>query len=78
MLHVRSIAVSTAVICFFGVGLIGSMSGLTPWACCERAMVAAVVIYWLAGVAVRAVNAILIQAIVDRQVNKEPTGEQQS
>ena len=78
MLHVRSIAVSTAVICFFGVGVIGSLSRLAPWACCERAIVAAVVVYWLAGVGVRAVNAILIQAIVDRQVNKEPTGEQQS
>ncbi len=77
MLHVRSIAVSTAVICFFGVGLIGSLSGLAPWACCERAMIAAVAIYWLAGMAVRAVNAILIQAIVDRQISKEPTGEHQ-
>jgi len=77
MLHVRSIAVSTAVICFFGVGLIGTLSGLAPWACCERAIVAAAVIYWLAGLAVRAVNAILIQAIVDRQLNKEPTGEHQ-
>jgi len=78
VLHVRSIAVSTAVICFFGVGLIGSLSGLAPWACCERAMVAAVVVFWLAGLAVRAVNAILIQAIVDRQVNKESTGEHES
>ena len=78
MLHVRSIAVSIAVICFFGVGLIGSLSGLSPWACCERSLLAAMVVYWLAGVAVRAINAILIQAIVDRQVNKEPTGEHQS
>lgn len=78
MLHVRSIAVSTAVVCFFAVGLIGSISGLSPWACCERAMLAAGIIYFAAGAAVRAVNTILIQAIVDRQINQERTGEDQS
>jgi hypothetical protein len=78
MLHVRSIAVSTAVVCFFTVGLIGSISGLSPWACCERAIPAAAIIYFAAGAAVRTVNTILIQAIVDRQINKERTGEDQS
>jgi hypothetical protein len=78
MLHVRSIAVSTAVVCFFAVGLIGSISGLSPWACCERALLAAAIVYFAAGAAVRAVNTILIQAIVDRQINKERTGEDQS
>jgi hypothetical protein len=78
MLHVRSIAVSAAVACFFAVGVIGSASGLSPWPCCERALLAAAAIYVLAGALVRAINAVLIQAIVDSQVNKERTGEDQS
>ncbi len=78
MLHVRSIAVSSAVVCMFIVAIVGSMSGLSPWACCERALLAAVIIYFAAGAAVRAINAILIQAIVDSELNKERTGERQS
>jgi uncharacterized membrane protein YcfT len=78
MLHVRSIAVSSAVVCVFAVGIIASISGLSPWSCCERAILAAAVVYFAAGAAVRAINTILIQAIVDRQVNKEQTGEGQS
>jgi hypothetical protein len=78
MLHVRSIAVSSAVVCMFGVAIVGSISGLSPWACCERALWAAVVIYVAAGVAVRTINAILIQAIVDSHVNKERTRDGQS
>jgi hypothetical protein len=78
MLHVRSIAVSSAVVCMFAVAIVGSISGLSPWACCERALMGAVIIYFAAGAGVRAINAILIQAIVDSQVNKERNGEGQS
>ncbi|MBN1505458.1 MAG: hypothetical protein JW955_01360 [Sedimentisphaerales bacterium] len=78
MLHARSIAVSSAVICIFAVAIIGSIGGLSPWSCCERALLAAVVVYLAAGVAVRAINTILIQAIADRQVGKERGSEGQS
>ncbi len=78
MLHVRSMAVSSAVVCMFTVAIVGSISGLSPWACCERALLAAAIIYFAAGTAVRAINAILIQAIVDSEINKERTGERQS
>lgn len=78
MLHVRSMAVSSAVVCMFAVAIVGSVSGLSPWACCERALLAAVIIYFAAGAAVRAINAILIQAIVDNELNKERTREGQS
>jgi len=77
MLHVRSMAVSSAIVCMFAVAIVGSISGLSPWACCERALLAAVVIYFAAGAAVRAINAILIQAIVDSEINKERTREGQ-
>ncbi len=78
MLHVRSIAVSSAVVCMFAVAIVGSISGLSPWACCERALLAGAIIYFAAGTAVRAINAILVQAIVDSQVNKERTREGQT
>ena len=77
MLHVRSMAVSSAVVCMFAVAIVGSISGLSPWACCERALVAAVIIYFAAGAAVRAINAIVIQAIVDSEMDKERTREGQ-
>ena len=78
MLHVRSIAVSIAVVCFFGIGIIGSISGLSPGPCCKRALLGAVAAYLAAGLAVRAVNAIVIQAIVDHQINKERSGEDEN
>jgi hypothetical protein len=78
LLHVRSIAVSSSVVCIFVVAIVGSISGLSPWSCCERALLAAMIIYFAAGAAVRAINAILVQAIVDSQINKERTGESQS
>jgi len=78
MLHVRSIAVSSAVVGMFAVAIVGSIGGLSPWACCERALLAAAIIYFAAGAAVRAINAVLIQAIVDSHFNKERTREGQS
>jgi hypothetical protein len=75
MLHVRSISISCAVVCFFAVGIIGAMNGLSPEACCKRALLGAVVTHIAAGVAVRAINAILLQAMIDHQINKEQTGE---
>jgi len=78
MLHARSIAISSAVVSVFAVAIVGSISGLSPWACCERALLAAVVTYFAAVAAVRAINAILIQAIVDNEVNKERTSEGQT
>ncbi len=78
MLHVRSMAVSSAVVCMFAIAIVGSISGLSPWACCERAIMAAVIIYFAAGAAARAINAIVIQAIVDSEMDKERTREGQS
>jgi len=70
-LHVRSIAVSIAVICFFGLSLIGCFSGLSPFTCCKRALVGAVIAYIAGTLAVRAVNAILISAMVTNQMNQK-------
>jgi len=70
LLPVRSIAVSTGVLCFFAIGIIGSLGGLSPHVCCERAVVGAIVAYVVAQTAMRAVNAILVQAVIASQIKE--------
>ncbi len=70
-LHVRSISVSVAVICFFGIAVIGWISDLSPFTCCKRALTAAFIVYVVASLAVKAVNTILINAIVKSQMNQQ-------
>lgn len=70
-LHIRSIAVSFAVTSFFGVSMIGWISGLPPFTCCKRAMVAAVLAYIAGTWFVKAVNSILISAMVTNQMNQK-------
>ncbi len=70
-LHVRSIAVSIAVICFFGLSLISWVSGLSPFTCCKRALAGAVLAYVAAAGAVKAINAILINAMTKSQMNQQ-------
>jgi len=69
-LHVRSIAISVAVICFFCLGLIGWISGLSPFICCKRAVAGAVIAYIAAVCAVRAINAILTSAMITSQIKQ--------
>lgn len=70
-LHVRSIAVSIAVICFFVMSLIGLASGLTPFVCCKRALIGAVLAYIAGGWAVRAINSILVNAMIANRMNEQ-------
>lgn len=69
-LHVRSIAVSTAVIFFFGFSAVGWLSGLTPYVCCKRAVLGSLLVYVISSIAVKIINMILIDAIVVNQINK--------
>jgi hypothetical protein len=70
-LHVRSIAVSIAVICFFGLSLIGWASALTPFICCKRALTGAVIAYIVGVWAVKGINAILMNALVTSQMKRQ-------
>jgi hypothetical protein len=70
-LHVRSIAISIAVAFFFGISLIGWISGLSPFTCCKRALAGAVLAYIAAALAVKAINTILINAMITHRMNKE-------
>jgi len=70
-LHIRSIAINVAVICFFTLSLVGWVSGLSPSVCCKRATIVAVLAYIAGAWAVRAINAILIQAMIAKQVAQQ-------
>jgi uncharacterized membrane protein YjjP (DUF1212 family) len=70
LLRIRPIAVSVAVLGFFAIGIIGSFGGLPPYTCCKRAVLGAAVAYLAAGAAVKAVNAILTQAVIANEVKK--------
>ncbi|MHC4426093.1 MAG: hypothetical protein ACYSYV_08360 [Planctomycetota bacterium] len=70
-LHVRSIAVSIAVICFFILSLVGWVSGLSPFVCCKRAMIGAMLAYVAGSWAVKAINTILVNAMITNQMNQQ-------
>lgn len=70
-LQIRPIAVTFAVISFFGVSLIGWFNGLSPFICCKRAVIAAVIAYIAGAWAVKAVNAIFISAMVTNQIKEQ-------
>lgn len=71
LLHTRSIAVNIAVVCFFILSLVGWASGLTPDVCCKRALIGAVLAYIAGVLAVKAINAVLIHAMITNQIDQQ-------
>jgi TRAP-type uncharacterized transport system fused permease subunit len=69
-LNVRSIAVSIAVVCFFAVAVIGWISGLSPFTCCKRALMGAAAAYIAGAWATKAINAILMNAMITSQMKQ--------
>jgi len=74
-LHVRSIAVSVSVLCFFGLSIIGLISNLSPYVCCKRAIAGALLVYIASSFSVKAINAILIDAMIMNQQDKTSFGD---
>ncbi|MHC4640036.1 MAG: hypothetical protein ACYS32_00225 [Planctomycetota bacterium] len=70
-LHVKSIAVSIAVTCFFAVAIIGLISGISPFTCCKRALVGAAAAYIAGTWALKAINAILINAMISNRMKQQ-------
>lgn len=71
LLHTRLISVSSAVVCFFVVSLIGWINGFSPFTCCKRALIGAIITYAAAALAVKAINAILLNAMVNSQMKQQ-------
>jgi hypothetical protein len=70
-LNVRSNAINISVISFFFLSIVGWISGLSPFICCKRAMIGAVLVYIVTIFIVRVINMILLDAIINKQVEKE-------
>ena len=71
LLHDRSIAMNIAVLCFFALSFIGWMSGHSLFICCKRALIGAIITYVIGGWAVKAINAILIHAMIESQMSQQ-------
>ena len=69
-LNARYIGVTVAVTCFFCLSFISWISGLSPFICCKRAVIGAVVAYVAASLVVKAINAILINAMIASRKNQ--------
>ncbi len=69
LLHPR-VATSLAVVFFFGVSFICWASGLAPFTCCKRALISSAIVYIAAALAVKAVNSILISAMVEKELTQ--------
>ena len=74
----RPIAISMAVLSFFGLSFVGVFNELSPFTCCERALIGAVIAYIVTSIVVQIVNAVLTSAIIDRYTNKQKENERAS
>lgn len=70
-LHVRSIAVCITAVFFFSIAIVGWISGLSPFTCCKKATIGAVIAYIAATYATKAINAILINAMITNHIKKQ-------
>lgn len=75
-LNVRSGAISIAVACFFIIAIAGWISGLIPFACCKRAVAGAIFAYFIGAYAVKIINAVLINAMIKNQIDKQKETKQ--
>jgi len=71
LLHNRSIAINTAVLSFFTLSFIGWISGLSVFICCKRALIGAIIAYIAGGWAVKAINAVLVHAMIENHMNQK-------
>lgn len=71
LLHSRSIAINTAVLSFFTLSFIGWISNLSVFVCCKRALIGAIIAYIAGGCTVRAINAILVHAMIENHMNQQ-------
>ncbi|MBN2182619.1 MAG: hypothetical protein JW715_11965, partial [Sedimentisphaerales bacterium] len=57
--------------CFFGLSFIGWINDLSPYVCCKRAIAGAAIVYIASSIAVKAVNAILIDAMIMNRLDQQ-------
>jgi hypothetical protein len=75
MFETRPIAARVAVCCFFLFSFLCWLTNQSPLFCCKRALAGAVLAYIAAAAAVKAVNAIITQALIDRELTRQKEDE---
>ena len=70
-LHVKSISMSVAVLCFFAVSVVGGISGFSPLTCCKRALTGALIAYVITTFTFKMINGILMNAMIKSQMDKQ-------
>jgi len=70
-LDIRPIAMTIAVIAFFGFSIMGAVNGLESFICCKRAVTGAIAAYIVASLTIKAINAIIMDAIIKKQISKQ-------
>ncbi|MBN2588252.1 MAG: hypothetical protein JXA96_00185 [Sedimentisphaerales bacterium] len=69
-MDVRKVSINIAVIFFFSLSIVTLISGLSPFTCCKRAIIGAVIVYIAASIAVRLINLVLIDAMVSKKMEQ--------
>lgn len=67
----RPAAIKISVLAFFLVAITGQCYGISPFCCCKRAMFAAIAAYIVTTLFIKAVNSILLNAMIDKEVDKQ-------
>ena len=70
-IHVRSKAISAAVAIFFALSIVGIWMKQSPFTCCKRALIGAVLAYIAMSIAVNIINAIIKHAIIESHANRQ-------
>jgi hypothetical protein len=78
LLNARSIGIIAGVIAFFAMSIVGAVGGLTPYTCSKRALLGAIVTYWVASAAARAIDAIVTRAMIASQLGKDESGDDEN
>ena len=68
LIEARPIAVSCAVLFFFGNAILGMLSGVSIPTCSQRSCLAALIAYLAVKGLVKVVNAILVKAVIDHYI----------
>ena len=66
----RPTATTAAVLAFFAVSIVGAFCKNSPFTCCKRALIAMLAAYLFANIVVKIINAVVVHAMISRQVNK--------
>jgi hypothetical protein len=77
-INARPIAITMAVLCFFGLAFVGVFHELSPFTCSVRALIGAVVAYIITSLVMKILNAVVASAIIDRYTTNQKENERAS